>query len=799
MEGEILRRVDLMTQEQSELADERQRLQALIVHQQQQQSSTVVNRLAPPPSVRGSGRVRAQSTSSNGSQDAAGVPEPAAVVNKRPLSMQAINNTPHGVFQAPRSPREFYDSRVLPGRLCDAFPLFTAYISSISFHAAPVAIVSVLLICGACLTIAAPLLAILMPEVTFVGLPAPSVNTTDNGNITSTPTNTATISAMDRSVGEFSLVYFGIQSLLLAALVIRQFAFQQDDTYNLLHLVDHSLRYHAGTADGTPISYITSGAADSSEAPHRGGDEGSPQAHQSFRFMYVVFWAPLALLGMVLIPLLIFVSYNNSDTTSTNFCEHPNAVPFYFTPLTILTFFVLAIGNLVGLQMVLVPMGLVAHVLFHRIATCVPQQHGAIFSSVHIRSAMARYQYVRVRLGTRATQLFGATAGALLTICVSSGLLFGLLAALWEPFVVGPSATPDAAGLNERSHPGVVLMGVIATIYAIFTLILLWGGILGGFKQATQVSISSLTLQCERWTRGDFVAETDMPFLPVAQNRQQATGQTGSASGMCLFSQAITMFTSYGDGALFAGMGVQLLPSCLQRLCCCCGLQSVVEPYHITFDNECQTAVSGGGGFNAQENSRKQRQKEAKKKRQSVRIEDDTSDNYNSDNTHRSAATSIRKKKGNKEGSPAVALRSDDEDDDSYSADETTGLVTARPKRKPSAVTTKVSNNNAKNKRYATHINGSFSGDSGGKFTVRDTVGDDEMEIHDAATRASTVQLPALCNIWWILLLTTVLVGISVGALYPTLQHFKQWKLLVEDPPTCQGFAPVWMWAGEVW
>eukprot|EP00658_Telonema_sp_P-2_P083281 TRINITY_DN8978_c0_g1_i2.p1 TRINITY_DN8978_c0_g1~~TRINITY_DN8978_c0_g1_i2.p1 ORF type:complete len:656 (+),score=121.68 TRINITY_DN8978_c0_g1_i2:558-2525(+) len=655
---------------------------------------------------------------------------------------------------------------------------------------------------------------------------------------------------MERSVGEFCLVYFGFQSFILAILVIRQFAFQEDDAYNLLHLVDHSLRYHAGTADGTPIPYIIGGGNNNNSPTNnnnRGGgagsiEEGSPQAHQSFRFLYVVFWAPLVLLGVVLIPLLAFVTYNNSAYTTTDFCVHPNAIPFYFTPLTLLTFFLLAVGNLIGLQMVLVPMGLVAHVLFHRIATCVPQQHGSVFSSVHIRSAMARYHYVRVRLGTRATQLYGATAGTLLTACVLSGILFGLVVAMWEPFVVGRS-TDQSTGLYERTHPGVVLMGVIAAVYSIFTLVLIWGGIVGGFRQATQVSISSLALQCERWTRGDFVAETDMPFLPTTQKRQQqqqassegqpsstttCTVPTTTASGMCLFSQAITMFTSYCDSSLFAGMGVQLLPACLQRLCCCCGIQNVVEPYSVSFDNECQTTAGGatsttGAALHydskAAAQIRKQRLRDIKKKRQSVRIEEDSDDNNNSDNTHRSEATAKSKKgaKNNNKyddgsasagGGVSPGRPEDDDDEDSYSADETTGLVSARPKG--SKLVDKKKQKSSATKRVSAHINGgggnnSFNTNGGGggakmgMFAVRDTVGDDEMEYQDASIRASTIQLPPLCNIMWILLVMATLVGIAVGALYPTFQNYRQWKVLGEDPPSCHGSSSVWLWAGEIW
>ena len=752
MEGEILRRADLMTQEQSELADERQRLHLMMLQQR--------DRLAPPTGTAAAAganrRGRAQSTSSNGSasQDREDEPSSKANNNNRPLSFQAVNSqNPHVAFQPPRSPREFYDKRVLPGRLCDAFPLFTTYVRNVSFGAAPVAIVSAMLFISASLTLTAPLLAVILPGESFVGLPP----------LENSSAIISTFSGADRSAGEFSLIFFGLQSVVLAVLVIRQFAFQRDNTYNLLHLLDHSLRYHSGTTDGSAIPYIT-GGNDPSENANASG-ERSAQAFQSFRFLHALFWTPLVLLGCVLMPVLAFIAYNNSPATSANLCADDSAVAFFFTPMTLLTFFMLAISNLIALQMVLVPMGLVAHVLFHRIATCVPQQHGAVLSSIHIRSAMARYQYIRVRLATRATQLFGATAGALV-IGVLWGLLFGLLAALWEPFVVG--SMNEKTGLPARTHPGVVVMGVVASINAVFVLTLVWGGIVGGFRQATLVSISSLTLQCERWTRGDFVAETDMPFLPQTQQRQQQQGKgssSGSAStGLSLFSQAITMFQSYSDSELFAGLGVQLLPLFIQNLCCCCGMQSMVEPYVISFDNECHTTI--GITSSRPANSKigaSTSKKLPPKKRQTLRIEVDNS-NEDSERSRQAG-----KGKGDAEGiSPQ-----DDDDDESYSADETTGLVTKSTKKqrqeqdaaalaKPLLAGGKKSDLASLKKgdrNSATINNNSFNNVPGtpdqspkGGFVVRDTVDDNEMDFHDAGVRASTVQFPSLCNVWWMLL-----------------------------------------------
>eukprot|EP00742_Colponemidia_sp_Colp-10_P016581 GILJ01019018.1.p1 GENE.GILJ01019018.1~~GILJ01019018.1.p1 ORF type:complete len:597 (+),score=99.48 GILJ01019018.1:213-2003(+) len=397
MEGEIHRRAAIMATEQSELADERQRLEHLraIVEAQQHQHQMEI--------ARGSG-----STAIN-------VPQPGREsVNSRPsaTNRRHANQTKMAQEQQPlltlhgdpdqyvfRVSTEFYDSKDLPPGLWRRMPITSAFVRWTSL---------------------CPYTAL----VILIGL-------------------AASLALLAWRVGEGEThLWPMLMALAACGVLVVTHAKGMNTFMDLYHAVDQSMNNNSGTSDASPLGY-----------------EWSPMTATIIAFTVLCFFGSIGC-----------VAYDDSPAAIAGL--------------------VLGIASIsLGVGSVLANLSLMTHVLWYRVASTIPRQHGALFTRISIRAATARYQYAKqlVEVGSRR---FSPTVLQV----VASGLL-GLAFSPYYMFIVNDSQGGHLAGA----------ISFTASAGVLFVLVLL----LSSWEGATKQVIGNLGVQADRWVRGDYNSESD--------------------------------------------------------------------------------------------------------------------------------------------------------------------------------------------------------------------------------------------------------------------------------------------------
>ena len=163
-----------------------------------------------------------------------------------------------------------------------------------------------------------------------------------------------------------------------------------------------------------------------------------------------------------------------------------------FTNASLVARIAMAIGgalSALGVGAVLVNLSLATHVLWYRIASTVPRQHGALFTRVAIRASAARYQYAKqlVDVGSRR---FSPTV-----LLLAAGALAGAAFAPYYMFMIGKSHEAYLAGA----------IGFTCASSILFVLALL----MSSWEGATRQVIGNMGVQADRWVRGDYNNESD--------------------------------------------------------------------------------------------------------------------------------------------------------------------------------------------------------------------------------------------------------------------------------------------------